>query len=118
MILPRNINDWINERIQFCENNIRLSNKISEEIRKECLTNFEKSLTDYKKLKQMFSQINEHPDNEETKNSFKESALKKIDQIQEIIEDQLTGYLPLITLHDLLKLKDSLNNIQNQVQQI
>jgi hypothetical protein len=125
MFIPNNIQEFLDERIEFCENHIKRAS-VGGEVNHILLSDFYKALVHFEYCKKLYLLLCTNKDDAENKARFKRAMATAISDILFAMKQQEercyygipTGeksYLPQESKDNSSQLIIALNKIQNQV---
>ena len=121
MFIPENINELLDERIQFCESILNNKNKIPASHQTEnMIAQFEAELKNFRKVKALLTVLtDEQAENmEEVRKQFQIAASEMMDKLIRHCREQLENVSDLLSIHQMLNLIEALNKISRQLSQL
>jgi len=114
MWTPKNIEEFLDERIKFCGTFIN-SNPMAQAhnpaLVNEKLSDFTKALVDYEYCKKLYNQFKQNPNDTKTEDKFKKLAIHLLLAIWDDIDNNQKGYLTQESKDDFKELKEAIENI-------
>jgi L-lysine 2,3-aminomutase len=118
MFIPENIDELLDERIQFCESILSNKDKVPASAQTEnMIERFDAELKNFKKVKELLTVLrSEQTENiEEVRRQFQLAASEMMSKLIAHCRQQLDSVDDLLSIHQMLNLIDALNKISQQI---
>lgn len=121
MFIPENINELLDERIQFCESILNNKSKIPASPQIEnMIAQFHAELKNFRVVKELLTVLtDEQAENmEEVRKQFQIEASEMMDKLIRHCREQLESVSDLLSIHQMLNLVEALNKISRKLFQL
>lgn len=118
MYVPANINELLDERIQFCESVLNRKTEIPDcDDKKKMIEQFEVESKNFREIKRLLLLIAnpETADVNEIRQQFYTAASEMMNKLISSCRQQLENVSDLLTIHQMLNLIEALNKINQQI---
>lgn len=118
MYIPANINELLDERIQFCESVLSRKDEIPNcDNKKNMIEQFEVESKKFREIKRLLLLIaNPGTDDvNEVRQQFYTAASEMMNKLISSCRQQLENVSDLLTIHQMLNLIEALNKINQQI---